>query len=115
MSPMISFNSPISPLNAAPSSGAAEAASSTSFFSIFSLVLSIAALSSSHASSLCAWSTTDSEPTPEPGAASSVVVMEAYSRARESLKCASAMTSLSGGCRVFLWARDARASVMAAG
>lgn len=78
-------------------------------------MLSIAARSSSHASSRCAWSTTDSEPTPDPAAASSVVVMEAYSRARESLKCASARTSDSGGYRVFLWAREARASVMAAG
>lgn len=96
MSPMISFRFEISAFKPSRSSSAAPS-SSFSWIPIFSFVLSMAACSSLHASSLCSWSTTDSPLTPAAPASSSVVVMEAYSRARESLKWASARTSDSGG------------------
>ena len=91
MSAMMSLTSAICFLVASLSSGEWRVASSTSLFCSLSFVLAIAASSSLAASSRRSWSTGFG---PDLSVSSSEdVVTDANSRARDSLKCASAMTS----------------------
>ena len=113
MSEMMSLTSAICFLVDSLSSGECRVASSTSLPCSLSFVLAIAASSSAAASSRRLWSTGLG---PALSVSSSdVVVTEANSRARDSLKCASATISDSSGKSCCLYLREARESVMALG
>jgi hypothetical protein len=99
------------------SSGDEQEASSTSLFCNLSFVLLIAASNSLTASSLMPWSTWASASVPSvPSSPSSwVLVIEANSNARDSLKWASAMISDSPGYNSCLYAKAALKSTTAPG
>jgi len=99
------------------SSGDEQEASSTSLFCNLSFVLLIAASNSLTASSLMPWSTWASASVPSvPSSPSSwVLVIEANSNARDSLKWASAMISDSSGYNSCLYAKAALKSTTAPG